>query len=75
MKQGIKLVKCFFYYNRRVITKKVFLILDNITKVWTTGDNFINRLTGIYHAGIIGLDFDIRVCAYLNDDERGKPWI
>ena len=34
------------------------------------GDNFTNRLTGIYHAGIIGLSFGIRVCAYLNDDER-----
>ncbi|MCY3870043.1 MAG: hypothetical protein OXG87_10825 [Gemmatimonadetes bacterium] len=72
VKQGIKLVKCFFYYNRRFITQKIFLILDNMTEVWTMGDNFTNQLTGIYHAGIIELDLGKRAGAYLNNGERSR---
>ena len=36
------------------------------------GDNFTNRLTGIYYAGIIGLNFGKQVCINAICDFNGK---
>ena len=36
------------------------------------GDNFTNRLTGIYYAGIIGLNFDKQMCINAICDFKGE---